>query len=64
MFNELDIVKLKRSIPDSKLEAGMVGTIVLVHQNPPGFEVEFCDSSGRTIDTIVLQDSDLEKFQE
>jgi hypothetical protein len=41
MINELDLVVLKRDLPTERLTAGDVGTVVLVHQQGAGYEVEF-----------------------
>ena len=48
-LNEYDIVRLRRAIPTYRLEAGATGTILLVSNEPPVFEVEFLDDRGATI---------------
>jgi len=40
MIDELDLVVLKRDLPAERLAAGDVGTVVLVHQQGAGYEVE------------------------
>ena len=49
MIDELDLVVLKRDLPDTRLAAGDVGTVVLVHQQGAGCEVEFTTLSGDTV---------------
>ena len=41
MIDELDLFVLKRDLPTERLTAGDVGTVVLVHQQGAGYEVEF-----------------------
>jgi hypothetical protein len=41
MIDELDLVVLRRDLPKERLAAGDVGTVVLVHQQGAGYEVEF-----------------------
>jgi len=47
-MKELERVVLKIDIPEKNLQAGDVGTIVLVHDSPKGYEVEFCALNGET----------------
>lgn len=61
MLSELDVVRLKNDLPEERLAAGMIGTIVLVHNaNPPAYEVEFADKCGRTIAMLALPEDALE----
>ena len=46
MIEELDRVILTRDLPEKKLKAGDVGTVVLVYKNGEGFEVEFMTLGG------------------
>lgn len=48
MIHELDRVVLTRPLPDLGLEAGDVGTVVLVHEGGKGYEVEFVTLEGET----------------
>ena len=48
LLNELSVVALTRDLPDERLAAGDVGTIVLVHP-PAGYTVEFVAFDGETI---------------
>jgi hypothetical protein len=59
MFSEYQMVKLKR--PLSGLQAGAIGTIVMVYDFvPPGYEVEFTDGGIVTLALLTLHDDDLE----
>src|SRR5437879_13387213 len=59
MIDELDLVVLKRDLPDTRLAAGDVGTVVLVHQQGAGYEVEFTTLSGDTVAVVTLDASDV-----
>ncbi|MBV8753779.1 MAG: DUF4926 domain-containing protein [Hyphomicrobiales bacterium] len=59
MIGELDLVVLKRDLPDAGLAAGDVGTVVLVHQQGAGYEVEFTTLAGDTVAVITLDASDV-----
>ena len=59
MIDELDLVVLKRDLPDERLAVGDVGTVVLVHQRGVGYEVEFTTLSGDTVAVVTLNASDV-----
>ena len=48
MIRELDRVVLTKPLAELGLEAGDVGTVVLVHEGGRGFEVEFVTLDGQT----------------
>ena len=54
MIRELDVVVLKRDIPESRLKAGDVGTVVLEHAEGRGFEVEFLTLTGDTVAVVTV----------
>lgn len=54
MINELDQIVLKEDLPASGLLAGDIGTVVLIHQNGKGYEVEFVALDGETIAIVSL----------
>lgn len=54
MIRELDRVVLTRPLPDLNLEAGDVGTVVLVHGAGSGYEVEFVALTGETLGVATL----------
>lgn len=53
-MKELDIVVLTKNLPQLNLQAGDIGTIVLVHQANSGFEVEFSTLDGLTVAVETL----------
>lgn len=59
MIDELDLVVLKHDLPDTRLAAGDVGTVVLVHRQGAGYEVEFTTLSGDTVAVVTLDASDV-----
>ncbi len=54
MIKELDLVVLKRDLPESRLKAGDVGTVVLEHAGGRGFEVEFMTLTGETLAVVTV----------
>jgi len=54
MISELDMVVLTRDLPADSLKAGDIGTIVLVHGNGVGFEVEFTNLAGDTLAVLTV----------
>ncbi len=55
MIKELDDVVLRVDLPQAGLAAGDVGTVVLVHRNGEGFEVEFTALNGETVAVVTLR---------
>jgi hypothetical protein len=55
MIRELDEVVLTCDLPEHKLTAGDIGTVVLVHGNGRGYEVEFMTLDGETIGVSTLR---------
>jgi len=54
MISELDTVVLTRDLPEDGLEAGDVGTVVLVHDKSAGYEVEFTSLAGDTLAVVTV----------
>jgi hypothetical protein len=54
MLRELDSVVLKVGLPEHGLEPGDVGTVVLIHGDHAGYEVEFATLDGDTITVTTL----------
>lgn len=59
MIKELDNVVLAVDLPALGLKAGDVGTVVLVHGNGNGFEVEFVALDGETVAVATLVAADI-----
>jgi hypothetical protein len=53
-MKELERVVLKTDLPEQGLQAGDIGTIVLVHRNGIGYEVEFTALNGESVATISV----------
>ncbi len=56
MTNELDLVVLRRDLPESQLKAGDVGTVVLQHAGGRGLEVEFTTLTGETVAVVTVHE--------
>ncbi|MFZ1108907.1 MAG: DUF4926 domain-containing protein [Rhodomicrobium sp.] len=58
MMEDLDRVVLTRDLPDKKLKAGDVGTVVMVYKDGEAFEVEFMTIDGDTfaLETLMAAD--------
>jgi len=55
LLKQLDAVALLEDLPTHGLVAGDVGTVVFVHHDGQGYEVEFMDADGRTLAVETLQ---------
>lgn len=55
MIDELDIAVLTCDLPEHGLAAGDIGTVVLVHDEGKGYEVEFMTLDGKTIAVATLR---------
>jgi len=54
MIKELDRIILKSDLPEHNLKSGDIGTVVLVHGNGDGYEVEFVSLDGETVAVVSL----------
>jgi Domain of unknown function (DUF4926) len=54
MIKELDQIVLTTELPEYGLQAGDIGTVVLVHQGGAGYEVEFVTLDGETLAVVSL----------
>ena len=54
MIAELDEIILDCDLPEHKLARGDLGTVVLVHNQGEGYEVEFMTLNGETIAVVTL----------
>jgi hypothetical protein len=59
-MKELDLVALRKPLPDRGLVVGDVGTIVLKHDDGAAYEVEFVVADGGTIAVETLTPDELE----
>jgi len=56
---ELDLVVLTKDLPDEGLRAGDIGTVVLVHQEGAGYEIEFSTLDRQTLAVVTLIANDV-----
>lgn len=56
-FAEHECVELVRDVPELWLNAGDVGAVVHVYGGGGGYEVEFMDPAGRTIEVVTLDEA-------
>jgi hypothetical protein len=54
MIKELDSIVLNDDLPELGLERGDIGTVVLIHGDGKGYEVEFVSLDGETMAVISL----------
>ncbi len=54
MINDLDSVVLTVDLPQYGLTAGDIGTVVMIHANGKGYEVEFMTLDGETLAVTSL----------
>ena len=63
MIEELDDVILACGLPEHGLNTGDIGTVVLVHRNAAGYEVEFTALDGETIAVVTLMANQVRPVQ-
>jgi hypothetical protein len=63
MINELDAIVLTCDLPEEGLSAGDIGTVVLVHREHKGYEVEFLSLDGDTIAVVTLMPDQVRPVQ-
>ena len=63
MINEHDVVVLTEDVPDARLEAGDIGTVVHVHAGGAGYEVEFMTLAGKTMAVVTLLPAQVRPIQ-
>ncbi len=55
MINEHDRMVLTGTVPDHRLEAGDVGTVVHVYRDGQAYEVEFTTLDGKTAAVVTVE---------
>ncbi len=63
MINEHDRLVLTTHLPNERLAAGDVGTVVHVYGEAKAFEVEFVALDGETIAVVTLQHTQVRPVQ-
>ncbi|HBP88459.1 MAG: DUF4926 domain-containing protein [Nitrospira sp.] len=56
MIQELEEVILKFDLPQNGLQRGDIGTVLAVHEDGSGYDVEFTALNGETIAEVTLTD--------
>ncbi|TMP92597.1 MAG: DUF4926 domain-containing protein [Verrucomicrobia bacterium] len=59
MIKEHDCVVLTEDLTSEKLKAGDIGTVVHIHGDRKGYEVEFMTLAGETLAVVTLLPSQL-----
>ena len=54
-ISELDRVVLTSPVPEHGLTGGDVGTVVMIHGDDEGYEVEFMALDGETLAVVTLE---------
>lgn len=54
MIREHDCVVLTQDLPDEGLQTGDIGTVVHIHQEGAGYEVELMTLAGETVTIATL----------
>jgi len=62
MINEHDCVILTEDVLSTGLQAGDIGTVVHIHQDRAGYEVEFMTLAGETIAVVTLMAAQVRPF--
>lgn len=55
MIQELEDIILDCDLPEHKLRRGDIGTVVLIHRDGEGYEVEFTTLDGETVAVVTLE---------
>jgi hypothetical protein len=63
MVEGLDRVVLLEALPEHGLEAGDIGTVVMVHQGGQGYTVEFLTLKGETVAVATPSHSQIRAIQ-
>lgn len=64
MLKEYDVVLAKRNL-SKMVSCGTKGALMLIlHNNPNKYEVEFVDENGDTLELLTVDEDDLELVEE
>ena len=53
-IKELDTIVLTKALPDAAFEPGDVGTVVMIHSDGAGYEIEFTTLTGETLAVVTV----------
>lgn len=57
MIKEYEQVVLTEDLPEHNLKAGDLGTVVMIHGDHAGYELEILSADGRTLDVVTVEAS-------
>jgi hypothetical protein len=60
MLKEYDVVRAKRDLNPLILRGTKGAVMLILHENPNKYEVEFVDENGETLELLTVGDDDLE----
>ena len=63
MVKELDRIILNIDIPGKNLKKGDIGTVVMIHNNGGGYEVEFVMLDGQTLSVETLKAEEVREIR-
>ncbi|NJK80418.1 MAG: DUF4926 domain-containing protein [Chloroflexaceae bacterium] len=55
MIQEYEQVVLTEDLPEHDLKAGDLGTVVMIHGDHAGYELEIFSAGGRTLDVVTVE---------
>jgi len=59
MIREHECIVLTQDLPDERLQAGDVGTVVHIHRDGAAYEVEFVTLTGQTVAVATVLSTQL-----
>ena len=54
MIEEFDQVVVTTDLPEQNLKEGDLGTVVMIHGNHEGYELEIFNAKGETLDVVTV----------
>jgi hypothetical protein len=63
MIQELERIVLTADLPEYHLKAGDIGTVVLIHGEHQGYEVEFVTLDGETVAVTSVLPAQIRPFR-
>lgn len=55
MIKEFQQVVITEDLPKYQLRAGDLGTVVMIHGNHAGYELEIFSAEGRTLEVVTVE---------
>jgi hypothetical protein len=59
MIKEFDQVVLTEDLPSAQLKAGDMGTVVMIHGDHAGYELEIFSADGHTLDVVTVKSTQI-----